>query len=470
MLKEFDIIIIGGGPAGLSAALDCAKVNARTLLIDEFNSLGGQYYQQRSLSMTQRYGAFRPEGTRLVQEVRQSKISIAVNTLVWAVFNDKQLELFDKTTGEFWQAKAKAIIIATGTLERHLPFKGWTLPGVVTLGFALHTATRDHVPVGKRIVVAGSGPLIPVLAFELSKLGAHIVEIAEAIHLLDKKKSLLLLSLYPSNVTKAISMYLYFLQHKITYNFGTIVLQAKGNKSVEEVELANVDPRGEIIPGSTRTVPADSLCVGFGFRSSFELIKLFGCNVCRDTVDESWHPRINKNLETSVNQIYAAGDVLEIGGVHVAKIQGHIAGISALKSIGFSTPIMRLRHILLSGAMYYLNGYIKGIKNIYKMPIDLVRYISDDVVVCRCEGTTAGDIRSIVDFVGPDLGACKRLSRAGMGICQGRMCMYAVENLIADHANVPPTDVVGMTQRNPIKPVQIGDLIRSHAKNTSEYD
>jgi len=459
--QEFDVIIVGGGPAGLTAALECAKAHAQTLLIDENSNLGGQYFRQRPSQMVRHYGVFRPKGRRLIERVREAGVSIALDTQVWGVFEDRCLELKTGFPGELWRTKAKAIIVATGALEKFIPFSGWTLPGVVSLGLALHMATIDHVAVGQRVLVAGSGPLIPLVASELLKIGVDVVEAIEACDVFQAALKSMFLLRYPDRFLETIQTLGTLARHKVPYRSSTMVVEARGKEKVEEVEVARLGEDGHIIPSSRRSMNVDALCIGFGFIPATEILRLLGCKGSRSSVDGCWYPSRTESLETSLPYVFAAGDVSRIGGAQVAMMEGRIAGIEAASKAGCNGSYSSVRRFLWKQKMRYLRGYSDTINSIFRLPEDLVKLIHDDVVVCRCEGVTAGDIRASVDFSGPDLGACRQLSRAGMGICQGRMCSFALERIIAQRAGIPIQELGEPTTRNPIKPIPVDVVVNS---------
>jgi len=178
MNSTVDVVVVGGGPAGLSGALELARAGASVTLLDENVELGGQYYQRRRGEVLRRLGDHRPEGTRLIGEVRAAGVDVRTQNLAWGR-EGMTLHILDRPSGESTTVECRAILLATGAYERSLPFPGWTLPGVCTPGLALHLSQTHGVAVGRRVVVAGTGPFLLVVATALLEVGAAVEAVVE---------------------------------------------------------------------------------------------------------------------------------------------------------------------------------------------------------------------------------------------------------------------------------------------------
>ena len=175
MTDRYDVLVVGGGPAGLSAALTAAEAGLRVAIVDEHEQLGGQYFKRRHPALVARHGDYRAEGTRLIAAVHQAGTVCLTGHLVWGVDDDGTTLLVTGADGVPRRLSASYIVLATGAYERVLPFPGWHLPGVTTAGFALHLATMDRVPIGQRVLLAGSGPFLLPVACALVEVGAQVV-------------------------------------------------------------------------------------------------------------------------------------------------------------------------------------------------------------------------------------------------------------------------------------------------------
>ena len=167
-----DVAVIGGGPAGLAAAAQLGQAGADVVLLDEAPRLGGQYFKRRHGAVLAAHGDYRPEGTRLIEAARAAGVRGLPGRLVWGVGDDgRTLLTAGLTAGDPLAITPRACIVATGAYERSIPFPGWQLPGVVTPGHALHLATCDLVPLGQRVLIAGTGPFLLAAACAVLRAG-----------------------------------------------------------------------------------------------------------------------------------------------------------------------------------------------------------------------------------------------------------------------------------------------------------
>ena len=460
------MVVVGAGPAGLSAAIESRRAGARTLLLDEHDDAGGQYFRPRHSATTQRLGEFRPRGQELVRRARELGVDIVTSTSVWGQFDDKTLEAITWPTMERWRIHAKKIVIATGAHERYVPFQGWTLPGVVSTGFALHLATIDGQAVGKQVVVAGTGAFLPFVASELSRAGVKVLEVVEMAPL----ARLLLLSLpllrLPSRGFEALRYLATLLMNRIPYQTSTVIAAAEGDDRIRRVHLTKVDGDGAPIAESERTLEIDALCVGFGFSPANDLARLFGCKGHYSDNQDGWIPERTERLESSIPGVYVVGEAAGIGGAHQAMVEGSIAGLSAAESANQVSRPHDNRLTSLIKKRHRLRRFSDALNSAFQLPDRVFDHVADDVVVCRCEGVTAGRIRNGVKVGTSDLNASKRFTRAAMGLCQGTMCTFPVTRLVARSGHASASELLSLTARNPLRPMPIESFLNG-TTNTS---
>ncbi len=181
-MREAEIVIVGGGPAGLAAALEAAAAGAEVLLIDEYHTLGGQFYKQVpgpfSLKSAKAEGAQYIEGAEIIQQLAASRVEVLLGTLVWGIFEERTLAIYrgDKTE----QIRARKLILAPGAQEVPVAFPGWTLPGVMMGGAAQALMVSQRILPGQKVVLAGAGPLQLKVASQFIDAGGEVVDILEA--------------------------------------------------------------------------------------------------------------------------------------------------------------------------------------------------------------------------------------------------------------------------------------------------
>jgi NADPH-dependent 2,4-dienoyl-CoA reductase/sulfur reductase-like enzyme len=334
------------------------------------------------------------------------------------------------------EISADRLVLATGAHDRVLPFPGWTLPGVSTAGAAQALLKGNGVLVGRRIVVAGTGPFLLPVAAGLAEGGARVVGVFEA------NNPLRLAHRIPAS--KAVEAARYaatFARHRIPYRTRHTVVAAHGTHEVEAVSVAG--PRG------TRTISCDALAVGYGFVPAIELGTLLGC-ATRVDADTNLVLAVDGEQRTSVPGVSAAGEITGVGGVELAIVEGEIAGAVSVDTTPDRGLIRRRAR---------LNRFAAALKQGFPVPPQ--RPLPDDTVICRCEEVPYATVRDAVQELGAtDARTVKLLSRTGMGWCQGRMCGYAVACLTATLCDRPVTkmDLEAFAHRPFATPITLGEL------------
>lgn len=460
-IQRPDIIVVGAGPAGLNAALEGSRAGCSVLVIDANARIGGQYHRQPLASA----GARAPDV--ITAALADPFIEIATSTTVYAATARPQggatLQVLDDS-GAARSISAEAIVLATGSYDRALPFPGWTLPGVFTAGGAQALVKGSGVLPGNRVLIGGTGPFLLPVAAALAEAGARVVGVLEAGSMLGWGRHLGVAAGNRAKVGEAVGYGTTLLRHRIPLHRRTAIVAVQGDRpgecenSVTRATVARLDRRWRPIPGSQRTEEVDAVCVGFGFIASVELAVGLGCAL---TVDAHGSPVVSTTDSgaSTVAGVYCAGEVSGVGGVVLAYAEGALAGMSAAAGLG--RTIERRRWSAAAARRRRSCRFADALDAVYPIGSDWTAWMTDDTVVCRCEEVSTAKIRAALDHrTAADLRSVKLHTRAGMGRCQGRMCVSAVSALVRTATGAPPIDPAAYARRPLAVPIPLGALAR----------
>ncbi|MFJ3826986.1 FAD-dependent oxidoreductase [Streptomyces sp. NPDC090046] len=431
-----DLAVVGAGPAGLAAAVTAARLGLRVTLLDAGDRPGGQFYRHPAPGL----GAARPEAlhhgwdgfaTReaaLRAHESAGRIRHLAGHHVWTVLPHEDAWILHAVAGHAPEERAatvtaRAVLIATGAYERQLPFPGWTLPGVVGAGGAQAMLKGGLVLPGKRVVVAGSGPLLLAVAGSLAAAGAAVPAVVEAAAYTAYAGRVPALLRNPGKLVEAAGYGGALARHHVRLLTRHAVTEAHGADRVEAVTVARLDRNWRPLVGTARRIPCDALAVGHGLVPQLELATGLGC-ATRPAPDGTVALVLDAGQRTSVPGIWSAGETGGIGGAQLAMIEGELAA----HSVAGAPPAPRL---IRSRAR--LRAFADAMAAAHRPGEGWTGWLRDDAVVCRCEEVSAGRIREATDGLGArDARTVKLLTRAGMGWCQGRMCGPAVAALAGE--------------------------------------
>ena len=461
-LERCDVAVIGAGPAGMAAAATCARAGLDTVLIDEQPSPGGQIYRSVTEPVGEnaaRRGAEYTRGADLARELRESGARHLAGTTVWSL--DKTLEIGIMSAGTARMLGARRVIIATGAMERPFPFNGWTLPGVMTAGAAqILMKSSGLVPSG-RIVIAGCGPLLWLLASQLLAAGARIEAILDTTPAGNWRQALRGLASFVLSpyLAKGLSLL-------ASTRRGTRVISR-----VEELRAEGTDRVTRIVyrrkGGEEESLPVDSLLVHHGVVPNTNLAMAAGVEHRWDEVQCAWAPVLGADGQSSVEGIAIAGDGGGIVGARASEAQGRLAGLAAATALGDASGAATSVTPGAAGApmdrgqiLRELQRQLRGREFLHFLyrPALSHRSPSGDTIACRCEEVSARDIVETVRMgcMGPN--QLKAFLRCGMGPCQGRQCGLGITELIASVRNVSPAEVGHYRVRFPVKPITVSAM------------
>ena len=433
------------------------------IVIDENLKPGGQIYRQLTDPFVvideNQLGENHIQGKKLIGELEpyRERVEVIENAPVWGIFADKELNFLREGKNE--GLKPQKLILAEGAYDRPMCFPGWTLPGVFTAGGALRMVKTERVLPGKKILLVGTGPLQLVLASELVRAGAEVVAILEAASSTSAWKYLTRFWGQWEFIKDAWH-YLWELRRgKIPFLMSHAIIEARGEEEVKQAVYARVDQDWEPIPGTEKTVEVETICTGYGLIPSTRLSRLCGCEHRYDPYLRGWVPYHDENMETTAPGVFVAGDCAGVAGATVAMEEGRLAGIKASQKLGHITEEEAERRCL--PILKKLRGLIKlesTLSGIFAIRRGIFARITDDTIICRCEEVTAGEIRQIISDGAISMSEVKRLTRVGMGNCQGRMCESTIGEMISMETKRSMKDVGWFNPRPPIKPFPLGIL------------
>jgi NADPH-dependent 2,4-dienoyl-CoA reductase/sulfur reductase-like enzyme len=452
-----ELAIVGAGPAGLAAAAEAARRGVSVTVLDDNPRPGGQYFRQGPA--TRAVQGRRRDARRareLLSVIDHPRVAFLAGAVVWGAPEANTLAFTHRGRGH--RLRAEALVVAAGATDRAVPFPGWTLPGVITAGGAQNLLKSQGVLPGQRPLVAGTGPLLLVVADSLRKAGARVAEVLEAAPLGRAWTSLPRLALQPGLLRRGLAYRWGLARAGIPLRSGQIVIEARGREEVEAAAVAPIDGAGRVDRARARVVPADTIVVGFGLTPATELTRLLGCRHEWRPARGGWIPWRAADFETSVPGVFAVGDGAGIGGVEMAIAEGRLCGLLAAERLGRGSCAAASGRELRR-RLWRLARFREGIEAIYRRPADFLSLLTPETVVCRCEEVAADQLLDALARGPASVDAVKAGTRAGMGRCQGRNCLGTVADLVARARGCLPPDLAYPRPRPPARPVRLGDLV-----------
>lgn len=461
-LVRRDVVIVGGGPAGIIAALTLSELNIDVLLIDEHEIPGGQYYKPRAEGLVATRGSFRPRGEQIRARLKASNVEVWSSSFVWGVSDDREQLLVSRTTeaGDTIQSRIKfrKLICATGAYEAMIPFPGWTNPRVITAGYALHLAACDGVRVGRRVVLAGSGPFLLQVACELIMNGSKVEAVVEAGAPYSPSLTSASALRFPARIKEFLHYRGLLALHRVP------VLQQSAVTAVRDLGPNGVQATiTGLTTKSSRVFEADTVAIGYGFRPSTELARMLGCGMTTIRPEGEEFVATDGFGRTSRNDIFAIGEISGIAGVHAAMARGEQSALAIASALGKPVPTRRQKRLARVTAR--LDAFAALNRVLFPFPEHLFALMQPDTIACRCEAVTVENIHADFATGWNDRDAVKGSSRAGMGICQGRECFRTLQWLTGGAAGIGRSEGANcemsraQVSRIPIKPLLIDDLL-----------
>ncbi|MFM0289434.1 FAD-dependent oxidoreductase [Paraburkholderia megapolitana] len=455
-----DVAVIGAGPAGLAAATQATQAGLSVILLDEQDAVGGQIYRAIERSDAQRreiLGADYSAGAALAEAFARCGARHLSNASVWQVTRERTVHYL--RDGKVGSVEAKRVVLATGAFERPFPIPGWTLPGVMSAGAAqILLKSAGEVP-AEPPVLAGCGPLLYLLGWQYVRAGVPIRALVDTTRHADrwraKRHMLSALRAWPF-LSKGLQLI------RTLRDAGVPMYEAADDLRVEGTSGDDGTERARALRFSVRGVPqrieANLILLHQGVVPNTQFTLSLRAAHRWDAAQLCFRPETDAWGELDIPGIFVAGDGGGIGGAQAAKIQGEVIALAIAAQLGAIDTATRDRDA--APRLRELAGVMRirpFLDSLYR-PRDENRVPADDVVVCRCEEVTAGQLRQFVALgcAGPN--QAKSFGRCGMGPCQGRLCGLTVTEVIAAARGAPPDEVGYYRIRPPIKPLTLGEL------------
>jgi len=448
------VVVIGAGPAGIRAVETLLAHGLRPVWIDEAPRAGGQIYRRPPANFRRKPGVlygFEAAKARRLHAAADAAGQLAdyrPSTLVWDIAESRLQTAGSDGLGT---VPFDAMILATGATDRVIPFPGWTLPGVFSLGGAQIALKAQGVAIGRHCVFFGTSPLLYLVAYQYAKAGAHVAAVLDTSPAAAKRRALPRLLAGGSALAKGLYYVAWLKARGIAMASGIEPMEILGTSRASGLRYRNS-------AGDECEVVSDALAFGFGLRSETQLADLAGCRFRFDPLNRQWLPETDEDGRAlDPGNIYLAGDGVGISGADAAELAGERAALALLADRAIAVPDARRRWI--ARRLARAKDFRQGLEQAFPFPEYLARRIADGTVLCRCEVVTAGALRASVAGIGADeLNRAKAYSRVGMGRCQGRVCGAAAAEVLAAALGGEIASVGRLRSQPPVKPLPMGLL------------
>jgi len=455
-MSAVDLLVVGAGPAGMAAAVAARRHGLTVLVVDAQPAPGGQIWRAvetvAATARGARLGAAYRSGAERAAAFRACGAIYEPRSQLWQI--EPGFRAFLTQEGKARTVTAKVVILATGAQERPVPFPGWTLPGILTVGAAqILLKTADEVP-EKPVWIAGTGPLPLLYITQLLAAGGKIAGFLDtrprgrmraALPQLPRALSGL------GDLAKGLAWTLALKRAGVPVIHHVMELVAEGEGRLQTLRYRTED-------GRESSAPAEVLLVHEGVVPSIHASLVLGCAVEWHAMQKCYVPKLDAWGESSQAGIFVAGDGAGIGGAEAAELRGQVAGLKAavkVDALGESAAEVEARPLRRRLARALA---LRPFLDTLFAPRPQVFAPADATIVCRCEEITAGDIRARAALGRPGPNQLKSFTRVGMGPCQGRQCGYSVMSIVAAVQQRPVGDVGFYRVRPPLKPVTLGEL------------
>ncbi|MGH7104286.1 MAG: FAD-dependent oxidoreductase [Acetobacteraceae bacterium] len=440
-----DVLVIGAGAAGLSAAIAAREAGGAVVVLDERDKPGGQYFKPLAASHATRSpdAQFR-EGDALRAAAARAGVAVASGALAWGAFAPDEIAALVGDRAVVF--RPRRLILAPGAHERPVAVPGWTLPGVLTTGALQTLARAQRVCPAEPVLIAGNGPLNFQLAAELLASGVRLAGVVEGAPRPGPAalgQALALARAAPDLFATGLSQLWRLRRAGVPVFWGSEISVIEGTGRATAVRLTT--------PAGARRIEVGLVALNAGFQPETALARALGAEHRFVDVGLGHLATVtDEEGRTSVASVFAVGDGAQFGGARIAMARGRLAGLAAARDLGLAAPADAAALRRLDRAV----SFQRALWRLFPPPRCDLQHIDDETIICRCEEVTAGRLRSEMALGAGSLAALKRGSRAGMGPCQGRFCAATIAKLVP----APPEPFSFAAPRPPVRPVPMAPL------------
>lgn len=456
MSPPLDLIVLGAGPAGAAAAIKARALGLSVAVIDEAPEAGGQVYCAPSAGMASiPSDAERAKGDEFRAKLAASGAILYANQRVWsltlgfsviAIGPDGPLTL-----------EAPNLIVAAGAVERHIPVSGWTLPGVIGLAAATILLKSHGVLPGRRVVVAGSGPLLLLVASKIVTAGGEVAAVVDASPRAGWVARLGGMVARPDLMAKGAGWLLQLLKARVPIHSGAAIRAIHGTDGVASVEIGRIDGNWQPVSDLFRTIETDAVCLGFGLLPSTEVTRLLSARHRYEPALGGWVPEVDAALETSVPGLFVAGDGGGVRGADAAPLSGELAAMGVARRLGRGGDLEQ-QAATVAARWHRSARFGSAISALAMPPPGAAALIETEATVCRCEGLTRATLDAAIEAGAKTLADLKATTRCGMGPCGGRVCGEAAAMLIGTATGQSREAIGQPSARPPLRPVPLAAI------------
>ncbi len=457
-MNSYDVVIVGAGPAGMACASEARSAGFSTLVLDEQPRPGGQIFRDIEVADEKRralLGKDYGDGVRIAEAFRASGAEYRAGAVVWNIDSAKRIDY--SAGGRSYSVETKSLVVATGAIERPTPMPGWTLPGVTTVG-AVQILLKTSGIVLEDLVLVGSGPLLWLAATQLITAGLPPKAIVETVPKARYREA-------ARHLGKALPAWRY-----LAKGFAMMRAVKKANVPIHR-DATDIAIEGETAAsavaftsgGKRHRIETAHVALHQGVVPNQQITRLLNCKHRFDESQRAFLPVLDESFETSVPDVFVAGDGAGIGGAKAAEMRGRVVAMRIAEKAGKPAgDAAQLRAELAKDAA------VRPLLEALYAPSADILSPADATLVCRCEEITAGQIREAVALGAPGPNQVKSFLRAGMGPCQGRMCGLVVSEIIAAARGEQPSTVDYYRIRPPLKPLLLSELAGLGAEESRE--